>query len=244
MKNILRVYLLSVLFLGCTGLGFAQKSGDYNYESEVLWGVTKATNSGLIGGVMLRFGNSIGDNKYHNFGLELVNVKHPQEEREHKYFGSSVINSKLNYLYSIRLQYGREWLLFRKAPQQGVQVSGNLSAGPTIGLESPYYVELRGDQNGTGRGQRVPYNPNISPDNIIGAGAVFQGLDESKIVPGINLKSSVSFEFGTFKSNVVGFEVGMMVEAFTRTINIMAHLDNNRQIYPNAFITLFYGSRN
>ena len=242
MKNTFKVYFLVVLLFAVSNYSFAQQSGDYNYNSEVLWGVTKATNSGLIGGVILRFGNSIGENKFHNFGLEIVNVKHPQEERITNYFGNSFINGKLNYLYSIRMQYGREWLLFRKAPQQGVQVSGNLAAGPTIGLESPYYVELEGDQNG--RGSRVPYNPTISSDKISGSGAIFQGLDESKIVPGINLKSSVSFEFGTFKSNVVGFEVGMMVEAFTRKINIMAHVDNNRQIFPNAFITLFYGSRN
>ena len=238
MKKVLIIFLL--LTLPFYQKAVAQQSGDYNYDSEVLWGVTKATNSGLIGGIILRFGNSIGEDKFQHYGLELVNVKHPQESRDRA--GNvlkSYIFGKLNYLYSIRLQYGREWLFFRKAAQQGVQVSGNLAVGPTIGLETPYYVELNSDPN---RRNRVPYNPRIPSQSILGPGTIFQGVGESKIVPGINLKSSVSFEFGTFKSNVVGFEVGMMVEAFTRTIDIMAFVDN-RQVYPNAFVTLFYGSR-
>jgi len=239
MKKVLIIFLL--LIFPFYQKAIAQQSGDYNYSSEVLWGVTKATNSGLIGGVVLRFGNSIGDNKFQHYGLELVNVKHPQESRDQQ--GGLVLNSyiygKMNYLYSIRLQYGREWLFFRKAPQQGVQVSGNLAVGPSFGLEAPYYVELSSDPN---RRTRVPYNPSIPSQNILGPGTIFQGVGESKIVPGINLKSSVSFEFGTFKSNVVGFEIGMMVEAFTREIEIMAFTEN-RQIYPNAFITLFYGTR-
>ena len=41
---------------------------------------------------------------------------------------------------------------------------------------------------------------------------IFQGVFESGITVGLNLKSSLVFEFGTFKSNVTGIELGFLVD--------------------------------
>ena len=40
----------------------AQESDYFEYQNEILWGINKNTNGGLIGGINLKFGNKIKDN--------------------------------------------------------------------------------------------------------------------------------------------------------------------------------------
>ena len=222
---------------------FAQPRGDYEYSSEWLYGITKATNSGLIGGFMLRHSRQLKkENHFHGFGLEIVNIKHPQEQRYYSQSGNTFIWGKEHYLYSIRMAYSREIVLFHKAPQQGVQISALVSAGPTLGLEAPYYLEILVGNNQTAR---VPYdhtNPQHSYENIVGTGTLFQGLFQSSVVPGLNTRAGMVFEFGTFRSSVIGVEVGFQSDWFPREILIMP-TTINYSFFPNAYATLFYGSR-
>jgi hypothetical protein len=218
--------------------GKGQTSDQFDYRIENIWGIKKSTTGGLISGFIFKHTRGITPKKYQTFGLELVNVKHPQEVRYTSFTGNSYIFGKANYLYSIRLQYGRDFVLFKKASQQGVQINGIIAAGPTIGLVTPYYIELA-------NGQRVPYdvnNPFHEQNNIVGTGALLQGLGESQVKIGINLKAALSFEFGTFKNSISGFEAGFMLEGFTDEI-ILVPAARNRAVFPSAFITLIYGSR-
>lgn len=223
--------------------GFAQSTGGYDYGTEMVWGITKATNSGLIGGFNFKYSKALKqENFYHGLGIEIVNVKHPQEQKYYTISGNTFIWGKEHYLYSVRLSYYREVILFKKAPQQGVQINLVGALGPTIGLEAPYYVEV---SVGGGATVKEPYdhtNPNHQPDQIIGTGNILQGVGRSSIVPGVNAKVGLSFEFGTFKSNVVGVEVGFQADWFTREI-ILIPTTENYSLFPSAYATLFYGSR-
>ena len=216
---------------------------EYKYTSEWIWGINKNTNGGLIGGLMLRYSRTRGNEFYETFGLELSNVKHPSEVRFVGQTGAGFTYGKSHHLYAIRLQYGREKLLFRKANQQGVQISAMAAAGPTIGLEAPYYLSI-----GDGRYEQFQAVPGTNPPTFpgpqryLGPGKLFQGLGESSIVPGINTKASILFEFGTYRSNVAGIEAGVMFEAFTREIIIVPTQPNN-SLYSSVFFTLFWGSR-
>ena len=62
------------------------------------------------------------------------------------------------------------------------------------------------------------------------------------MVIGLNIRAGLSFEFGTFKSNVSGFEIGMLLDAYARKINMIPEADNY-SVWPTVYITLFYGSR-
>ncbi|MEM7297615.1 MAG: hypothetical protein AAF391_05050 [Bacteroidota bacterium] len=210
---------------------------EFEYTSEWIWGINKNTNGGLIGGLMLRYSRKGGNDMYETYGLELSNVKHPSEARYVGRSGAGFTFGKSNYLYAIRLQYGREKLFFKKANQQGVQISAAAAAGPTFGLVSPYYV-LNAD------GSYEPYNlvRHSNPQTIGGPGRLFQGLGDASFVPGLNTKGSVLFEFGTYRSNVAGVEVGVMVEAFTREIELVP-TQPNKSVYSSVFFTLFWGSR-
>ncbi|MDQ3392931.1 MAG: hypothetical protein M3512_02265 [Bacteroidota bacterium] len=221
----------------------AQETEDYEYTSEFIWGVTKHTNSGLIGGLILKYSKALTPNKFQTFGFEIVNVKHPKEQRSYSTKTGNIFTfGKSNHLYSVRAQYGREFLLFKKAPQQGIQINANISGGPTLGVVAPYFVEVGPSNIPPYTQQYDPFNSEHSIENILGTGQFFQGIGKSKLNLGANIKSSLIFEFGTFKNNVTGFEAGFMVEGFPKEI-VLVPLAENKAIYTSAFVTLFYGTR-
>lgn len=240
-----KITLISVfLFFLSATFSFAQRedAGDYDYDREVIFGINKNTNGGLIGGFVLKMGYRIDETKFQFFGLDLVNVKNPKEVRyNNTALGSSYIFGKSNYLYSIRPYYGREVIVFKKAPQQGVQVSLLGAIGPTLGIIAPYYIEYKVNRLQTVREQ---YDPEVhqSKFDILGPGRVFEGLGQSEVAFGGNAKAAVLFEFGVFKSNVTGLELGYQLEGFTREIPLMPTVEN-RQVFQSVYFTFFYGFR-
>jgi len=236
--NTIRTGILTFFILAFVVPGLAQNSQEFDYRTETIWGIKKSSTGGLISGLIFKHTRAITPRKFQSYGIEMVNVKHPQEVRYTSFTGNSYIFGKANYLYSIRLQYGRDFVFFKKANQQGVQINGVIAAGPTLGLEVPYYIELA---NGT----RVPYdvnNPNHERQFIVGTGGLLQGLGESNVILGVNLKAALSFEFGTFKNSISGFEAGFMLEAFTEEVMLVPAAEN-RAVFPTVFITLIYGNR-
>ena len=215
----------------------AQTDGNYDYTKEFIWGINKNTNGGLIGGFFFKWSKALGDRTFRTISFELMNVKHPKEHRINGIQGQ-FIYAKSNYLYTIRAQYGRDHILFKKAAQKGVQINFAYSGGPTLGVIAPYYVRSAEDQ------RAYPYDPERfpTPGTIISTGNLFQGLGESQITVGLNIKGSLIFEMGAFKSNVTGFEIGALIEAFPQTVELMP-LEDNRAVFVAAFITLFYGKR-
>ena len=181
------------------------------------------------------------DNTLHYFGIEIVNVKHPKEERYYSFTGNTYIYGKSNYLYNLRTYYGRDFILFRKAPQQGVQVDAIVSGGPTFGIVAPYYIEYLEPDGSVVKEQYDP-KKHDNRENILGTGNLFQGIGQSNIQPGLNLKVALSFEFSTIKYSVVGIETGFMFEAFINKIPIIPTAEQYR-FYPNAFVSLYYGTR-
>ena len=235
------IIVAGILLMGFMREVAAQPSDEIDYSKEISVGITKATNSGLIGGFTFKYLIHHRNNAFHYIGVELVNVKHPKEERYYSFTGNTYIYGKSNYLYSIRGQLGRDWILFRKAPQQGVQVNLITAIGPTIGVIAPYYIEYITND---GISVREQYDANIhqNRENIVGTGGVFQGLGQSKLAFGGNWKGALAFEFGSKKKKVFGLELGFMIEAFTRSIPLIPTAENY-SVFPNAFATLYFGTR-
>lgn len=235
--------LLTLVFLLLSVLVLAQRQvgGDYEYDSEILFGINKNTNGGLIGGFSMKLGYRIDETKFQFFGLDLANVKNPKEVRYTSILGNSFIFGKSNYLYSIRPYYGRELILFKKAPQQGVQVSLLGAIGPSLGIIAPYYIEYAVSRVQT---VRMQYDPEVNQSrfNILGPGRVFEGLGQSEMAFGLNAKAAVNFEFGVFKSNVTAVELGYQFEGFNREIVLMPTTEN-RQLFQSVYFTFFYGLR-
>jgi len=234
--------ILSVFSVIVCAKAMAQSQDSYSYDREFTWGINKNSSSGLIGGFVFKKSRKVNDYTLETFGLEIMNVRHPQEVRKTAInSGNFFIYGKSNYLYSFRFQYGRDFIIFQKAPQQGVEIKAVFAAGPSLGVIAPYYVTL--DQGGyTYKEQYDPNNSAHQFENIVGNGGIFYGLGESDFAFGGNLKAALNFETGALKSQVTGFEIGFLVDAYTKKV-IMVPTATNMAVYPTIFITIFYGSR-
>lgn len=216
-----------------------QKDDPFDYGQEFLFGATKATNGGLISGGFFRYSAKKSDRIFQTFGIEIANIRHPQERRVQSptFFSSSTFyEGKEKYLVSTRLMYGYDLLLFKKAEQKGVQINGVLAGGPTFGLVSPYLLRSEG-------GGLVTYSQYLSGSSIIGPAGYFNGIDQMEVVMGAHLRASLLFEFGTFKSKITGFEVGFLAEIFSRKIEIVPLGTKNYNFFPAAFVSILFGSR-
>lgn len=236
-------FILPLLLFTFSIESFAQREdiGNYDYDKEYMFGVNKNTNGGLIGGIIFKAGTRIDDTQFSFWALEFSNVKNPKEDRYPTVLGNSFIFGKSNYLYSIRPQYGREIILFKKAPNQGVQVSALAAVGPSFGLIAPYYIEYALNRVETVREQ---YDAEVHQSifNILGTGRLFEGIGQSEFAFGANLKAALSFEFGVFRSNATGLELGYMLEGFTKEIPLIPTTEN-RQLFQSVYFTFFYGFR-
>ncbi len=242
MLRVEKVLIPAICFIFLVSGALAQTQDSYEYQSEFIWGINKNTSGGLIGGIVFKKARKLNDRVLETFGLELMNVKHPQEvRRSSSTTGNYFIYGKANYLYAIRLQYGRDIILFKKAPQQGAEIKGIFAVGPSIGVVAPYYVEYYPNNNDM-VSVRTPWNPSIGIGDIGGTGRVFEGIGESKIVPGLNVKAAVNFELGTIKSQVTGFEAGFLMDVYSKKIDLMPTA-KNYSLFPTLFLTLFYGNR-
>jgi hypothetical protein len=240
MKGLQKFFLFIIGFTALSSAN-AQTQDSYDYQSEFTWGINKNTYGGLIGGFVFKKAHKLNDRVLETFGLEIMNVKHPQEVRQNSQStGNFFIYGKSNYLYALRFQYGRDLILFKKAPQQGVEIKAVGAVGPTVGIVAPYYIERSPDRGfATIREQ---YQPGVDANSIYGPGRLFEGLGESNIKLGLNLKTAINFELGTTKSQVTGFEAGMLIDAYSSKV-VMVPSANNYAVFPTLFFTLFYGGR-
>jgi hypothetical protein len=221
---------------------FSQTQDSYDYQSEFTWGINKNTSGGLIGGFVFKKARKLSERQLETYGLEIMNVKHPQERRVNSSTtGNFFIYGKSNYLYALRLQYGRDFIMFKKAPQQGVEIKAVFAAGPTIGIVAPYYIE-RSSDGSFGYTIHEQYKPGMDILSIYGTGRLFEGIGDSKLKLGGNLKAALNFELGTNKSQVTGFEAGFLLDAYAGEIDLVPEA-SNYSVFPTLFITLFYGTR-
>lgn len=240
MHSFVKSIFLSLLLI--IGVNAAAQQNDVppgeNYSVENVFGISKASHGGLISGFYYRHSKLLSEGNLMNYGIEVVNIKHIREGKETTITGSTFVFGKSNYLLAIRPTYGREKILFKKAPQQGARITGLLSAGPSIGMEIPYFVELIGNE-------KEQYNPEDTRHNlnrIIGNAGPFRGLTKSKFVLGAHAKASLTFETNSTKQRVFGVEVGFTLDVYTREINIIPVAGNN-SVFTSAFLAIYFGRR-
>ena len=235
--------ILAILIMLVARISGAQTQDSYEYNSEFNWGINKNSAGGLIGGFFFKKARKVNESTLQTFGLEIMNVKHPLESRKTSNSGNFFIFGKSNYLFAFRFQYGRDFILFRKAPQQGVEIKAVFAGGPSLGLVTPYYIERATDGPfSTVSEPYDPNNPNHSFQKIVGVGGLLEGIGQSRIQPGFNLKAALNFEMGMLKSSVTGFEAGFSVDAYAKQVILMP-TTSNKAVFPAVFLSIFYGNR-
>lgn len=231
--------LLLTLFLGITQMVQGQEV--FNPSSELTIGINANTNSGLIGGLNLRYLYERKPNAWDVYSLEIVNIKPKEEIRASTNSSNSFLLGKIKYLIAIRPSFGREINLFQKSPEEGVRLNFNFSGGPTIGLLKPYFIEYETLQNGLAVRQTVAYDPRIHrTDQIAGDSGLLFGLGSSDVKLGVHTRSALNFEYGMSEDVTMGVETGITLEAFASPIVQMTN-NQSRQFYSAFFLHLYYG---
>ena len=141
--------------------------------------------------------------------------------------------------------------MFQRDADEGISVSGILAGGPSLGIVKPYYLEVSFGNN-TRQVPASQVNGFTTPtgEAVTGKGNFFQGIDESKLTVGLNLKAALSFELSAFRTNTTGFEIGFLTEIFPSKIVIIPNTlpggdrnAGNRSFFTSGYITLFFGSK-
>lgn len=243
--------LLALLILFSLPRAFAQEA---ETRKELTYGINWNTNGGIIGGASLRSSHTIKDRWQQFWGLDIVEVKHPKENRYLGQDGDVFVVGKTNYLFVIRPEFGREYMLFKKAPESGVEVSGIVGVGPSFGLLVPYYINY----DYTNYTQVTPGQPIIQdirterydPINkhqdfdtrILGSAGFLTGLNETDVNFGAHLKTAISFEYGRYRENITGVETGFLFEAYPKKL-VMLPQAQNYSVFSSVYLTLYYGRR-
>jgi hypothetical protein len=213
----------------------------FAYKAELTGGVLFNTNGGIPGGVRVKFAwqRKKKPNQFNNVSLDIVNIRHPKEFRAQSDSGNGFfIYNKTNFLFVVRPNYGREFLLFRKSSEEGIELKLVTSVGPSIGLVKPYYIIA---SNGGGRTTTVRYEPGVRADRILG-NSFFSGFDEMSAVIGANARVSLEFGISAWDIFVTGVEMGLQVESFTKKVVIVSYADN-KALFTSAFVNFYFGKR-
>lgn len=235
---------------------FAQTTDEEDeYTSEWLFGYYFSSNGGTFGGgIMGKYNRQKSNKMYESFAVDIGHIKNPRELRLTTNGGTSFIVGKKNYFYPIRLQYGRDIVLFKKVPEEGVRVTANFSGGPSFGMLVPYYILYEYGSSGAGSQIRSEaFDPEKHDINkIVGTGSFLQGFGGAKFLIGANLKAGVSLDFGAFGNTISGVAAGVMLETFNQTPTILVSpfrsspgspQIENQQIFTTAYVCFFFGSR-
>lgn len=241
MKKVLAILFL--YFLGITAV-FSQGEIDEQekvfYRNESTFGVVISTNG--FGG-SYRYAKRIDARKKFLWEIDFHHIKHEKEYRvtftSTQQFGSSFVYGKQNSFYSVQGGIGMQKEIFRKEDKGSISIRYFYSFGLSIGIEKPiYYDVIVADSTGEPVRERMKFEEHVL--YVEKKAPFYVGFDEIKIVPGAYGKFGFTFEFGKSDRIFNAIETGIAINAYIRTINIMAN-DQNHWIFPAFFLSYRFG---
>lgn len=205
-------------------------------------------------GINYRRGKHITGYRKRILELEMVGMRHPKEIKievpdagaRGYFFGKQFTVTVL------RGGYGYHQIITRKSDRRGVEIRLIALTGPSIAFAKPVYLNISYPN------PVEPYyanvviekydsnNPVHKPDylggKIRGRASYFHGLGEMNFFPGGFLKLGLSFEHSSLDDDIKILETGIVIDAFYKTIPIMANARNN-QVYVNLYLNIMFGKK-
>lgn len=221
------------------------------YRNEREFGVV-INSSGW--GFNYRRGKHITGYKKRTLEVEMVGLRHPKEIKSQV----GDIGSK-GYFYGkqftttlFRGGYGYTKVITGKSDRRGVELRMVTLGGPVLALAKPVYLNIWYPKDGTWNqgdykierydSENPMHKPIDANGNIIGRASYFHGIDKMNFFPGAFFKLGLSFEHSNIDDDIKLLEVGMTVDAFYKTIPIMATAKNN-QVYVNVYLNIMFGKK-
>lgn len=213
------------------------------------FGVNLHTNASFLGGFSLRKAWGKNPANISFIGLDIVKT---EDYREFNLLDASsnisIRDGKINHLFTLRPEFGKEIILLKKGPEGGTQLKGILAAGPSIGLVTPYYVNVTSRASGFNSSDPIKMEDFYSSKNpitqyIIGESGMFKGLPESTIQSGLHGKVGLLMEFNSIKRNYLGIEIGFVADSYFKPIQLMYAPNEPRSTYSSAYLTFYIGKK-
>jgi hypothetical protein len=177
--------------------------------------------------------------------IDIGTLKHPKEVKlSNSYYqtNGSFVFGKLNSVFFLRGGLGHQHEIFRKADLGGIAVRYFYSAGPVLALYKPiYYKVLYPVGMNTFQIIEEKFESSIhQPGDIYARSSFTKGLNEMKALPGLYAKAGFNFEYSKQDKVIHAIEIGSQINAFPKTIPIMATTDN-KAIYFSLFVSYRFG---
>ncbi len=249
MKILLRNFIfLSLLSLPCLNLLAQQTVFD---EVRVLY------RSERTGGLMLhthgfgfnyRLVRNLNAKEKRVFECEISTLKHPKELKKFNPYREDTrgyFYGKKNSVLVLRPNIGYHNTFATKQTIKGVAVSYLIHGGPTLAFAKPVYLEIRSWPYDRNEIKVEKYDEDRHfVDNIYGRAPFAKGLEETKIYPGIFLKTGLNFEYAHEQDVIRAMEVGMIFDFYPQALPIMTPKYVNQQnLFFNLYISFLFGSR-
>lgn len=264
MKKFFLFICFFVFLLNISTLTYAQSTNDLPkinnegltikdivYEKEFYVGLLAHTQGFGLSANFVKINNIFTKSFYE---IEIINQKHPREHRiTSAYSSGKGINKgfyygKQNSFYNINASIGRLKTIAEKGRRTGIQIALYYSAGASLGITKPYYLDIiYGINNGVFIKRAEKYNEQnaelfLNKVQVYSASGFTYGLNELKFYPGVQAKVGLDFDWSNDSKFVKALQVGAMLNAYLTDIPIMISEDNHF-LFPNFYVKLSLGKR-
>ncbi len=246
------IFLITVLAKAQEKTTLSEPEQEKYKTKEIYFGVKVHSNGFALGG---NYG--FIRNKKHTLvaHFQIASLRHHREIKQRNEFvispsPKSYIYGKRNSFYGIHLGFGGKYYFSEKSKRRAIAVALAYSAGPSIGLLKPYYLniihpvdnsfdeiiaEAYSDEN------RADF---INPAIITGKSGFKYGLGEMSVIMGGYFQTGLNFDWGANHEFVKAIEVGLMVDAYAKTVPIMIpDVEDNKFLFFNLYLALQLGKR-
>lgn len=241
------ILLLSALLLSLSAQ--AQLDTDADFKRTV-------KDRAYQGGVMFHSRGYAVTGKYLKYtdgytakGLEIdfSKIRHPKETISSEDIFNNYrgyVKGRINSFYTLRLGYAQEKVLFDKTDQGSISMAWVYSGGLSLGLLKPIYLSVDefGD-DGDIYQNIIRYTGETNPANINGEANFFRGIEETKIKPGVYLKTGINFDYQFLDEKITNMEAGLIYDYYFSEVPIFyeGEDDVNWTGFFQLYITVNFG---
>lgn len=248
LRNFLSVCFLSLLVTATHAQSKLHQIDpqDYQYKHEASGGFRLQTNGitfyGQYGWIKDIYRTRLLQIDYtYNIDYRQKQIKAESASSRNYIFGFQ------NKFHVIRVSAGVMQNIADKANRNGVRLSFVFFGGFSLGLLKPYYLDIK---HNTDAGPVITHERYSSAnedvflnrDSIAGAAPIRYGLGQMEPVPGINVRASLNFDWGTKDAAVKALEAGILLDMYYKRLPIM--VNNNNRFYQIAlYLSVHFGKR-
>jgi hypothetical protein len=175
-------------------------------------------------------------------------MKSPKQVRTLYPFSNSAKSyfyGKLNHVFITRAGLGIKKLLNRKPYWGGIELRLVYFGGFSLAFAKPVYLYIISfSPGGESRDITVErYDPELHGyDNIYGRAPFLDGIENTRLHPGIYGKIGLNFEFGEYNSSIKAIELGAVLDYYPIPVEIMAY-NPEQALFLTFYLEFSLGKR-